>query len=310
MKKVIWIVVLLILAIGIVGIFLLGGGFLFKIIGTAMIVASLVFFVSGFKKVQEEDRWIIEFFGKFERILEPGLRWVCPGLESVRAVVSVWEQTIQLFEKPIKIDFKDGSATPKEAYAYIKISDPYKAIYAVKNWRTAGKALLENACRSYLNGLTIEEGISMARAGYDVTQKMPPDQKDGIIKAMKVWGIELLRVTIGDFDLESDLVKARGELHKKEKELMIARLTRQIRAQETVGAAIDAITLALGRDSNNPYRFTEEEARRFAEDLVKRRMSIDGKALYDIRTEGQGGMEEALIRLLTVLNTVKEKSKK
>lgn len=303
------------------------------VIAIFLIAFPTIYLLKSFKSIPEEERWLIEIFGKYYRQAGPGLRLILLFLEKVRAEVPIWEIPIPLYRptpetknRPIKIDFKDGSAVPQDAFMFTAVDNPdtpdadgktgvYKTVYNIDNWRKAGTVLIENALRSYLNGLSVDEGIEAQRAGYDLLgpngmekNKKGKIQKELLRKAFSVWGRRLVRSTIGDFDLEEDLVKARGELHKSKRELESSKLLRQTRAQKTIGTAVDAINIALGKDqAADKFKYTVEEAKELVKDVLLRQMSIDGKALYDIRT-GSGGersLEDIIAALLALRNVVK-----
>jgi len=322
--------------------------------GILLLVFS-IYFLAGLRSVQQQERWVIELFGRYVGTLRPGLQWILPGIMQVRAVVSVWEQMLPLFETPIKIDFRDGSAVPKEATAFVRVLNPddayilaerevtqedgttrrevrvvrwdeelssedrirgdyltgvYRAIYEIGDWRKAIRNQLENALRSYLNGLTIDEGITMARAGYELLNRLPSEERGRIGYTLHGWGFELLRVTIGDFDLEPEIVRARGGVQIRQREAEAARHEALVRARETAGTLIAMMAEISGRSveeiQQEINRNSELQTRlqAMAEDLVSRQVSIAGKALTDIRVSGGGDIEQGLLRIVAALRTL------
>jgi len=281
-----------------------------------------LFFV-GLLTVGEKERVVVERFEKYKRTLQPGLRIILfPGIaDRVKASVFIEQETVELFEgSPPKIDFIDGSATPKNVQAFIEIRSPdlhyvttkteggivvfedrpgvYRAVYHIEDRKKSIKKLLENAVRSYLNQLTLDQGIEKAEAGYDlfndglkVRNKPATDQLQA---ELDDWGTMLHRITIGDFDLEPDLVRARGEVHRLQKQKEAATHVSQIRSEETIGAAMEMFSNRTGMDreeiercfKENPASFIEKYGVMWKEilDIVHRRMGIDGKAYLDIRT--------------------------
>ena len=286
-----------------------------------VIIIAMVFVLIpiGLRTVQQQERRLVELFGRYFMTLKPGLRWIFPGIMAIRASISIWEQTIPLFETPIKIDFQDGSATPKGAEVFVKVKNPdtpydagdgkmetgvYRAIYEINNWRTAIKNLVENAIRSYLNGLTIDKGITKKGAGFDLKNKFPPTERNRINKTLDCWGFELLMVTVMDFDLEPDLVKARGEVQKRRREKDGAIEIREIRALETMGSLISMISTCTGKTTEevqgdiNASPDLKRELMDFGKELITRRMSIDGESLTDIMVQGGGELEQSFLRLI------------
>lgn len=292
-------------------------------------LAVFGYLVLGFKTVQQEERRVVEFFGTYLMTLRPvsyvpGLRWILPGAMKIRATIRIWEIKIPLFEEPIKIDFRDGSATLKGAAGFVRVKNPdepyalpqekarltgvFRAIYNIQNWRVAIKDLLENALRSYLNTLTIDEGLTAARAGYELLNRLPEEEQGRLQHTLARWGLELMQVTIGDFDLEPELVKARGEVHKRERAAEAAQHVRVQLARETIGYVIQMMAEATGRTFDEVQREVaanpelSEELKRFSEDLVTRRMSIDGHALTDIRVAGAGGdLAQTLMAMIAAI---------
>ena len=317
-------------ALGVLGI-LTGAWFIteeFFIIGAILIIVS-GWILSGLRTIQQQNRKVVELFGRYFMTLRPGLQWVLPGLMKFRAEIAVWEQRIPLFEKPIKIDFRDGSATPKGSTVFVRMESPdqaydlpgetaefngvYRAIYLIANWKTAIRDLVENALRSYLNGLTIDEAIATARAGYDLAspppgvEGLPNHELERIRGVLSGWGFELMRITITDFDLEPDLVTARGEVQKRLRASEAARHEATIRAMETTGTLIAMMGEYLGLAPDQVrQRIAADPAlqNRFqtvAEELVSRQVSIAGKALTDIRVTGGDDLASGLMAVITAI---------
>ena len=292
-------------------------------IGLGVVALVLLVFVE-LHVVQQHQRFVIERFGSYNRTQRPGLRFMIRFVEQVRAVVPVWEMTLPLFEQAIKIDFQDGSATPNNGEAFIQISRPderydpngalgrpmtgvERAVYQIANWRTAIRDVLENALRTYLNSLTINEAITQRRGGYDVIgnglAQQDAAEAQAIREKLATWGFELHRTTIQDFDLEPELVRARGQVQVAQRKAEAAVFERRTRAQETVGSFVQMMAEATNQtyESVQAQIVTDPklqaEMRALAIDLVTRQMSIDGKALQDVRIAGGGDLTQTFAAL-------------
>lgn len=293
---------------------------------------ALSIILLGLIITQQQQRRIIECFGRYIYTLKPGLGWIFPFVMKVRATASIWEQSIPLFEEPIKIDFKDGSAIPKGAEAFLKIKSPdipysaeadteekketgvYRSIYEINNWRTASRDMLENAARSLLNSLFIDEALVKGKGGFDLKDHISKKNKKEykkIVDLLESWGFELRRITIQDFELEKDLVVARGEVQKRKREREVAIEERQIRADETIGSLIDMVSRYTGmttKEIQEEISGNAELKEKFfdvSKDLITRKMSIERDALTDIRTQTGSAVGNEIMNLLAAFKKIK-----
>ncbi|HDJ30412.1 MAG TPA: hypothetical protein ENF31_00380 [bacterium] len=125
--------VLGILAIG-AGSILLPGLIVF---GVFCLIGS--YFLLGIVEVEERYCLVIQRFGKFNRVAQPGLRIVFPIIEKVKVKLFTALQPYDLRtteKEPLtEIDFKDGSARlTKPVTVYFTIRDPFRAVYTVRNY--------------------------------------------------------------------------------------------------------------------------------------------------------------------------------
>lgn len=267
------------------------------------VLLGLFLLFKGVRIVQEEERMVTEFLGSFHRIKGPGIRFNFPGIIRERARVSVWEQTVDLFEESIKIDFKNGSAAPKNARAFVRIKenpdDIYRVIYAVRNWRLQLTDLLENALRSYLNSMTIEEGLERGRAGYDFIQALPKTRRDGVLKAIQAWGIELKRVTVEDFELDETVIKAREDVLRAERAQAAAEHQAVQRALQSGGVHGEIVRILTG----DPYRYSREDAERLAREYVLYLQGTETGRIIDWR--GGGDLESMVARIIAAVEATR-----
>ncbi len=294
-----------------------------------IILGILIYFLLGLKTTQQQERRLIELFGRYVYTLKPGLGFLLRGIMKVRATVFTWEQGIKLFEVPIKIDFQDGSATPKNATVYVKMKSPdekysssdgrnftgaYRSVYEIENWRTATRDLIQNALRSGLNIWTIDEALVKGKSGFNLVTDspesgLPNDKTEEIKDALAKWGYEITRIMIEDFDLPSDIIKARSQIQISEKEMVAAEYERKRKARETTGFLIESVAEATGKSFKDVQEILERDPSLkskiwdFSKELVTREMSAKARALIDIRTEGGGGIEQVFLRLIAAYNT-------
>lgn len=164
-------------------------GFFFQmyfLLALSVLVASgcLGFWVAGLKPVQEQDRWIVEVFGAYDRILKPGLnhKVATTKIESTRGPIGIWEQDIKLFrdleDGEWSIDFQEGgTAVPRKPIIWVElIGDPRtergeeildesvkRVFYEVRNWRVMVRSNSEQAFRDIANNIVVERAMSLGK---------------------------------------------------------------------------------------------------------------------------------------------------
>lgn len=272
----------------------------------------VVFFLSGFFKVAEERRYITELFGAYFRTVEPGLRWRCPFVETLRTWVSTQERQLPLFRNGEEIDFTDGTAKPKGAGVYVRLNilddpyAPYRMVYVVERVAEQTISLVENALRGFLSGMTVDEGLKLGKG--DVLDEMSnqvPDTVTALRDAISPWGWNLCKIVLPDFKLGDVIVKAREAVLKEEAATKVAVYRKKVRAQETIGFTLEQIAMTLGmKDLELQELIVKNEGLMdrfldFCQQTTLERMALDKGALSRIVVTGaQGSLEQ------TILNTL------
>jgi regulator of protease activity HflC (stomatin/prohibitin superfamily) len=110
--------------------------------------------MSFFLTVPQKNVAIIERFGKFNRILQPGLQFKIPLAERVPYLLSLKEEVydIDLQTAITRDNVKIGVST----VLYYKITDPVKACYEVKNPVNALEQLAKVAMRSEIGRIDLD----------------------------------------------------------------------------------------------------------------------------------------------------------
>lgn len=277
----------------------------------AIIIALLLtyFLFSGIKQVPQQERWIIEIFGKYYRTLDPGIHWIFP-LAKPRARISVWEQRYPLFTgDKVKIDFKNGSAVPRDAYAFVQCNiekdkdAPYKMVYTIKNIKEATISLIESALRSYLNGIDVKEGLELGRAGYDLfaRDKIPRSEANKVRSTMRKWGLKLNGVTIGDFSLDEKIISAREEVLKAQRLADAAKSTVKQKVLESAGLHGEIKTMLIEK-----YNYSSEKAEKIALDYVKFFKGVESGQLKIIEWMDENNrIYPEIAKIVTAINTAK-----
>lgn len=298
--------------------------------------------LESFKQTKGDERKVVERWGAYLKTLKPGEGWTIPISDKIRDTLKTSTYTLKIFEKSIKIDFVDGSATPKGGAVFVSIFKPdeeykvadeamgfpdldpssidqivdqedysgvYRAIYKVGNWKEAIIDLIENATRSYLNGLAIDEALTAGRAGFDISNHLPGEESNRLRITLLRWGFRLERITITDFDLEAELVKERGEIQVQKAKKKAAENKAMVDGYKVMGQMVGMIAVASGQELsevqekvlNDPdllLKFTE-----IAERLMIQSISAESGSLTHVMSSGGEGFKNDLMEFIALLKS-------
>ena len=127
----------------------------------AVIVAVIVVITSGGKIVQPYEQAIYMRLGKFVRVLNQGLNFVCP---LINQVVKLDLRTEVLDVPKQEVITKDNSPVNVDAIIYIKVTDPKNAFFEVTNYRLATVNLAQTTLRSIIGEMELDEILSSTRS--------------------------------------------------------------------------------------------------------------------------------------------------
>jgi len=248
-----------------------------------------------YEEVRQNRRLIIERGGEYNRVEGPGRHIIMPW-DSVAASMPTAQEPYELWGGNAPwITFQDGTARPMGARAFISVLNPertysvqddgtivtgvptgttaddpsagrngcFRAFYNTPAWRTAAGELIENAVRSYLNVLLIDDAISGGRAGFNLLERMrthignePQDieVRQGVVlllAALARIGVGLERITISSFQEDDATAQVRQRRREAQVSLDLSETLADAQAMETeIGLkkpAAEAIATRINR---------------------------------------------------------------
>ena len=247
-------------------------------------LAVVILLFAGMQSVPEQERWLVEVFGKYAYTLKPGFGWVLPStflwrgqqffIMRVREKVDIRMRIIPLFNKDgkdeVKLDFPDASPRLVGVQAFVKVYSPDDA-YLTKNdkvahtgaWRVVYSGrdddflirdALEAALRAYLSSFpSFQEANKGGGSGFNLAsrgnQGIPDPDLDVLEDRLHELGYTILEggaLTIMDFDLGKALVEARENIAKAEARATAAGHLARAKSREGMGAFLLGLAQALG----------------------------------------------------------------
>ena len=178
------------------------------------IVVVVIFALRYIVIVRQSTAVIVERLGKFSRELKPGLHFLIPILDSVRAVVDLREQAWDY--PPQAVITKDNVPTSIDIVLYYYLTDPVKSVYEVRNLNEAILKLTMTSIRNISGSLNLDELlVSRENVNNELTQIVDV--------ATDPWGVKVTRAEIKSVNPPAEILEA---------------MTRQMKAERSKRAVI------------------------------------------------------------------------
>ena len=201
-----------------------------------LVLLIIIIFVllSSIKQINQYQRGIKYTFGKFTKIMEPGLNLVIPIFQSYDKV-DIRTKAVDVPEQ--EAITKDNISVKINAVIYYKIFDASKAVLAVQDYYYAVSQLAQTTMRNVVGSVTLDELLGER-------EKLSNQICQIIDEATDPWGIKVENVELKDVALPEEMkrVIAKAAEAEREKQAVITKAQGEVEASKNL--AIAAQTMA------------------------------------------------------------------
>ena len=173
----------------------------------AVLAVFVVYVGLAVKIVRQHEQGIVERFGKFKTLLDPGLQFIVPFIEIIRRVDM---REIVVDVPPQEVITKDNVVVTVDAVVYYQATDPQKLVYNVQNFVLAATKLAQTNLRNVIGDLQLDDALTSR----DIINTQLRDILD---EATDVWGTKVVRVEIQRIDPPVDVTEAMHRQMKAER---------------------------------------------------------------------------------------------
>ena len=215
---------------------------------------------NAYKQITEAQYGIVTEFGKFSKLLPPGLHYINPVTEKLSSY-DLRERVVDLAKQSLLT--KDNVSVTLDAILYYKVVDVYKASFEVENMELAIREITRTTLKDVFGHVTLQEA-------FEQREKISEKIRDILDPITMTWGADVTRVLIQEILLSADLQKglssaatakrsAEGKIIEAQANVDSAKLMREASDVLNTAAAmqiryLDAIT-GLARAPNTKIVF-------------------------------------------------------
>lgn len=181
-----------------------------NVIMIVLIVLALVVILSSFVTVQQGNIAVTTIFGKYNRVLFPGLNWKIPIIEKVFKRVSIQNRSVELEFQAITIDQANVYFKAMLLYAVWNQEEETIKNVAFKfmDERSFMQALvrtIEGSIRGFVATKRQAEVLGLRK---DITEHV----KEQIDKTLEEWGFHLLDLQMNDITFDEVIMKSMAQV--------------------------------------------------------------------------------------------------
>ena len=163
---------------------------------SAIAIISLIFMI---KIVPQQQAWVLEKLGKFDRVLEPGLNIIIPIVQRVSYKHTLKEQAMDVHAQTAISN--DNVTLLIDGVLYVKIIDPIAASYGVDSPYYAISQLAQTTMRSEIGKLKLDKT-------FEERETLNHAIVTSINQAATNWGIQCMRYEIKDIQPPATILEA------------------------------------------------------------------------------------------------------
>ena len=237
----------------------------------AIVLLAIVIIFAGVKAVPQGQDWTVERFGRFTRILKPGLNLIIPMVDRIGRKLSMMEEVIDVPSQDVIT--KDNAMVTADAIAFYQVVEAAKAAYEVRDLRSGITNLALTNVRTVIGSMDLDEVLSKRD---EINERL----LRVVDAATSPWGIKVTRIEIKDLSPPADITQAMARQMKAERERRAAVLEADGEKQAAIlraeGHKQSAILQAEGRKE---AAFRDAEARERSAEAEAKATSVVSAAI-------------------------------
>ena len=211
------------------------------ILSVAVAAVTALLFRNTVRIVPEQQAFIVERLGKYDRTLGAGFHLLIPFVERIAYRQSLKEEAMHV--QPQTCVTADNVQLNVDGILYLRVVDPEKASYGIDDYRYASTQLAQTTMRSEMGRIDLDRSFSERDEINDAIVRAVDEASDP-------WGIKVTRYEVRDISPPDSVLQAMEQQMRAEREKRAAVLQsegeRAARINVSKGQREEAINLSKG----------------------------------------------------------------
>jgi len=172
------------------------------------IIGFVVFVFSGLRIIPQYERGIVLTFGRYSKIINPGLNWVIPIVQSLMRV-DIRITTVDIPKQ--EVITRDNVPVEINAVVYLTVVKPEEAVLKVQNYFVAVAQYAQGVLRDVIGNVELDTLLTER-------VRLSEEIKKIVDEATIAWGVDVTQIKIQDIELPADMKRAMAKQAEAERE--------------------------------------------------------------------------------------------
>jgi regulator of protease activity HflC (stomatin/prohibitin superfamily) len=161
------------------------------IVIVVLVILVLTVAVKSVMVVPQAQAAVIERLGRYRNTAAPGMNFLAPFFDRVRARIDLREQVVSFPPQPVIT--QDNLTVSIDTVVYFQVTNPQAAVYEISNYIVGVEQLTTTTLRNLVGGMSLEETLT--------SRDQINQQLRGVLDdATGRWGIRVARVELKAID--------------------------------------------------------------------------------------------------------------
>ena len=157
--------------------------------------------------VRQFERGVVATLGRYSYVADPGLTFIFPFIQTLDRV-DMRETVLDV--NPQEVITEDNVVVTVDAVIYFEVTDPFRRVYNVTDFRLAAMKLAQTNLRNVIGDLELDETLTSRETINAQLRTILDDATDK-------WGVRVTRVELQRIDPPRDITEAMSRQMKAER---------------------------------------------------------------------------------------------
>lgn len=253
-----------------------------------LLIAVAILASKAVKTVPQQRALVIERFGKFDRTLEPGLRFIVPFIDRVSAKHDLREVPLDV---PSQVCItRDNTQLQVDGILYFQVTEPKLATYGSSNYILAITQLAQTTLRSVVGKLELDKT-------FEERDMINHAVVSALDQAAQNWGVKVLRYEIKDLTPPKEILHAMQAQITAEREKRALIAASEGRKQEQINIAEGQREAAIARSEGDKISQINQAQGEASAILAKAEANAAAIRQIAAAIESQGGLQAVNLKV-------------